>query len=404
MKFSTSDINQKLQFFSELLSYDSICYLWTYSNNGTLLTTNCPDLVLDSLFRHSQLHDYMMNHTQTSFAPLMMNNEYGLVWGAAFEQDEKGLARIHLLGPFFTGSTNHSQIERALREKLPPLKKAEYMRILNTIPVVSFLTLTHRILMMQYCLTGEHIHTSDIVMQHLPSANKMKNDKKIGDRIQIYMAEQSLLQMIRTGDINYHSAIPKITGVFTGHDQFVGDPLQNAKLGQIQFIALCCHAAIEGGVSTETAYTHKDSYVSDINNARSLTDVNQIGQSMFKDYVHLVYEQRISHRYSKVIRSTCEYIDGHLQEKITAELLADRVGYSNYYLSRIFKKETGFSIDEYTRNARIEKAKILLVSSFDDIADIAESLGFNSRDYFASTFKKVTGLPPAAYRKKFQKL
>ena len=94
---------------------------------------------------------------------------------------------------------------------------------------------------------------------------------------------------------------------------------------------------------------------------------------------------------------------GLMEEKLTAQDLASRIGYSGYYLSRWFKKETGFSIDEYARNAKVERAKRMLVTTQDSIQDIADSLGFAGRNYFASTFRKITGMPPAAYRKKYQK-
>lgn len=112
----------------------------------------------------------------------------------------------------------------------------------------------------------------------------------------------------------------------------------------------------------------------------------------------------MNHNLSKAVRSTCDYIENHLNENLTAEFLAGRVGYTGYYLSRLFKKETGFSIDAYTRNVRIERAKLLLASSTESIQDIAESLGFNGRNYFSTIFRKNAGMPPAAYRKKYQRL
>lgn len=407
MKFTSAEIDRRLQFFTELLSYEANCYLWTYSGDGTLLSTNCPHLVLDTVFRHGSLHDYMMNHAKRSHSPLMLSNEHGMVWGAVFEQDGDQLERIHLLGPSFTCVMNNAEIEKAVWGKINPRWKPKYIKIMETIPVISSVMFTHRILMMQYCLTGERINTSDIVMQfgqNISDAKGRANSGIYSDRIQIHMAEQTLLSMIRNGDINYQSALSNASRVFTGRGQLSGDPLQNAKLGQVQFIALCCNAAIEGGLSAETSYNRKDSYVRDVGQAKSITEVTQIGKTMYEDYVQLIYNQRMNQYYCKAVQSTCEYIENHLEENLTAELLAKRVGYSDYYLSRLFKKETGFSMDEYIRNARIERAKILLASSKTDIQDIAESLGFSGRNYFAVTFKKVTGMPPAAYRKKFQKL
>lgn len=407
MQYSPAEIDSRLQFFSELLSYESVCYLWTYSADGTLLSTNCPHLVLDTMFRHSGLHEYMMEHAGLSSAPLMLSYEHGLVWGAVFEQENQQLERIHLLGPAFTSVMNTAELEKAVWGKITPRWKPKYMKILDTLPVISSTMFSHRILMMQYCMTGERIHISDIVMQHEKKTQNRTNRSGATiytDRIQIHMAEQTLLSMVRNGDINYQSTLSNVTRVFTGRDQVSGDALQNSKLGQVQFIALCCSAAIEGGLSAEVAYDRKDAYIRDVDQARSVTEVTQIGRTMYTDYIQLIHNLRTNQQYSKAVQSTCDYIESHMEENLTAELLAKRVGYSDYYLSRLFKKETGFSLDEYTRNIRVERAKVLLASSDMDIQDIAESLGFSGRNYFAVTFRKVTGMPPGAYRKKYLKL
>ena len=278
---------------------------------------------------------------------------------------------------------------------------------MENLPVISYVTFAHRVLMMQFCVTGERIQVSDIVMQREPKKQVPKeltesDDNK--DRIQVHMAERALLDRIRNGDTNYAEAMENAVKVLTGSRPFSTDALQHTKLGQVQFIVLCCSAAIEGGLSPETAYTRKDGYIQDVENAKSITEVTQIGKTMYEDFIQLVHKQRLNPSYSKVIQSTCDYIENHLGENLSAEALAKRVGYSAYYLSRVFKKETGFTIDEYTRYVRIERAKSMLCSSTDSIQEIAEALGFGGRNYFTVTFKKVTGIPPATYRKNHQRL
>ena len=47
---------------------------------------------------------------------------------------------------------------------------------------------------------------------------------------------------------------------------------------------------------------------------------------------------------------------------------------------------------------RIDRAKELLDFTDESIADIAEASGFSDQNYFARTFKKVTGMTPTQYR------
>lgn len=81
MAQSLENVDSRLHFFAELLSYNSNCYLWSYAPDGTLLSTNCPDLVLDKVFQHSSCYQYLLDQAQTNMAPLIMSSVYGLVWG-----------------------------------------------------------------------------------------------------------------------------------------------------------------------------------------------------------------------------------------------------------------------------------------------------------------------------------
>ena len=89
--------------------------------------------------------------------------------------------------------------------------------------------------------------------------------------------------------------------------------------------------------------------------------------------------------------------DGSVGEVI--ETLAARMGYAKYYLSTRFKKETGVSVGNYIKFARIERAKLLLATTDKDIAEIAEETGFASRSFFSNTGKRCLGMTPAAYRR-----
>ena len=91
------------------------------------------------------------------------------------------------------------------------------------------------------------------------------------------------------------------------------------------------------------------------------------------------------------------YIYEHHEEKITLEDLAEALGYSTYYLSSQFKKQTGQSIGNYMTDLRIEKAKEMLTYSNISLTDLSAKLHFSTPSYFSSVFKKHTGLTPSAY-------
>ena len=218
------------------------------------------------------------------------------------------------------------------------------------------------------------------------------------------MAEQELLRMVREGNLHYKKALENAASRSLGVGSGEKDALRHAQISQIVFISLCTRAAIEGGLSPETAYSKGDAYISDINNCTSVTDTVQIGHSMYTDFIQAVHNRKASRLFCPPVQSCCDYIETHLEQKIELEALARRIGYSEYYLSRKFKNETGVSINEYIRRARIDRAKILLATTSMSIQSISDRLCFGSRSFFADTFRKETGIPPAEYRKQNQKL
>lgn len=98
------------------------------------------------------------------------------------------------------------------------------------------------------------------------------------------------------------------------------------------------------------------------------------------------------------IRKLVEYIDINYKEPITLDSLSDYSGVSKYYLSREFKKYTGFSPYDYIVSLRISKAKSLLINTDIPAAKIALEVGIHDINNFNNLFKRKTGTTPKQYR------
>lgn len=102
---------------------------------------------------------------------------------------------------------------------------------------------------------------------------------------------------------------------------------------------------------------------------------------------------------SNKMDQTAEYINRHYQKPLTLESLARHSYISTYYLSRKFKKHTGFTIIEYIQRVRVKEAQRLLRTSQHKVIDIAQQVGFENVTHFNRVFKKITHLTPLYYRK-----
>ena len=101
-----------------------------------------------------------------------------------------------------------------------------------------------------------------------------------------------------------------------------------------------------------------------------------------------------AHRLERVL----ELIEAHIGDETCLDKLAQDAGMSLSYLTRVFSKTYGTTIHQYILQRRVERAKSLLAATDEAIADIAYRTGFSSQSHLASTFKKLTGVTPGAYR------
>jgi len=98
-----------------------------------------------------------------------------------------------------------------------------------------------------------------------------------------------------------------------------------------------------------------------------------------------------------IISTIIDYIQGHLQEGLTLESIANDLHYSELYLSNQFKKTMRCSLMKYIRSKKIILAQALIKEGKKAI-DVAEELGFNDYSTFYRTYVKITGVSPAEDR------
>ncbi|SFL93034.1 two component transcriptional regulator, AraC family [Gracilibacillus orientalis] len=96
-----------------------------------------------------------------------------------------------------------------------------------------------------------------------------------------------------------------------------------------------------------------------------------------------------------------DYIESHYQRNITLEEVAEEVGLSSYYLSKLFKEHFEITFIEYVTQTRLTKAKDLLLDDRISLKEIALTIGYKDPNYFSRVFKKETGLSPSEYRKQY---
>ncbi|MEA3160193.1 MAG: AraC family transcriptional regulator [Gammaproteobacteria bacterium] len=100
-------------------------------------------------------------------------------------------------------------------------------------------------------------------------------------------------------------------------------------------------------------------------------------------------------------RKAVAYIEEHLAEPISLEVLARLVGLSACYFCRAFRQSLGKPPQRYQLSQRIERAKTLLAKRAVSVTDVGLIVGYNDTSAFCTAFRRFTGMTPSAYRRNF---
>ena len=107
---------------------------------------------------------------------------------------------------------------------------------------------------------------------------------------------------------------------------------------------------------------------------------------------------------NKRIEAIHEYLMKNYREDVSLEKLAGLVNMSEGSLCRFFKMNMGVTIFEYLNKIKIEFACKLLMDQNHSMTEVCFDSGFNNLSHFNNQFKKIAGVPPSEYRKRFKGL
>lgn len=109
------------------------------------------------------------------------------------------------------------------------------------------------------------------------------------------------------------------------------------------------------------------------------------------EYLHSIYKVQ-------------DYIENHIYDPISIEILADVAGFSKFHFHRIFKAIVQESLAHYVNRLKLEKSTILLIHRRDmTVTEIAYHLGFTDSAVFSRTFKNHYKVSPTYYRNQYSK-
>lgn len=208
--------NEKITYFSELISCCQKLYLWELDHLFELLHSNCPEQeVVYAVLNMNIMKEQVLEYAAENDEPFILTGTLSMMWITAFEKTEGVLHRIYVLGPFFMDDTSLKDIEDSLRKLhlSKPLREGT-SAFLHSLPIISLSRILEYSIMLHYSVSGQKLHTWEL--GYLPSKNSAilpsaPNDVQEPVIHGTYEAEQEMLRMVREGDLSFELHIEKIS-------------------------------------------------------------------------------------------------------------------------------------------------------------------------------------------------
>lgn len=126
-------------------------------------------------------------------------------------------------------------------------------------------------------------------------------------------------------------------------------------------------------------------------------EMNRSTQSQF-----IIFSGQKKHEDEMVLLAQ-SYIEQNLGEKLSMSDISNKFNVSRRNFDRRFIKATGNTPSEYLQRVKIEAAKKAFETDRKTVNEVMYEVGYSDVKAFRDAFKKITGIPPMEYKKKYHK-
>lgn len=342
------------------------------------------------LILSEELRELLKNRIMNQKTPVIYQDENKVIFCGMREK----MTKMLLLGPICIEDMPYVEIHRYCKayqienEQCPP--KLKLQNLLALLELLSYIKIE------------EKYEDEEIL-----DANGLIEKQEIGLEADVridtediyhhtYQEEVKTMDYIREG--NLEEVVGAVELLASTAGKLSENEIRNERNLGICSITLATRAAIEGGAAPAKAYKLSDLYINKIDQCKRMTEIFEYRKRSLYDFAKLVVEEREKRANSRYTEQCKEYIRKYYHQKICIPDIAEALGVSESHLSRIFKKETGESIQKYSMHMRIERAENLLKYSEASLTEISEYLCFSSQSHFGKVFKVYKNMTPKQYR------
>jgi len=311
---------------------------------------------------------------------------------------EKGY--LVVVGPLKKGPIRRGQVTSLVKRQLVPYHKQSLL--------LHYYASLQTISESQYYMCGKLIQKlMEGPLQRRQSAGLDANNAPLVDDMEKgafvfhhspYYLEQKITKLIASGDTE---GSRNVLSLINTHKKahLANNDLRSHKNSLICDCTFMTRAAISGGVNPEVAFFHSDLFIREIESEFDIVRLEKLEIRIINEFASLVKEAK-ENKYSQTIRSVMDYIVSHLKENLSLRMIADALFVNPSYVSGLFSKEVGFTMNHYIKASRVAESKWDLCYTNNTVANIALIYQFSSQSYYIACFKEITGETPLKYRRR----
>jgi AraC-like DNA-binding protein len=362
----------------------------------TALFENASD---SPLLASPDLRDTLRNGLRSQPDPFLFSAEYGCYFAGLRAGD----------GCLFMGPMCHEKLTRLTYRKMCRSYQVETTDF-RSLPSFTLPEMRNMVLLTNHVL--ENASPEDEELLHLNRIIATPGENESRDKVRFslmeeesdddhayrhsYREEMELMQAIREGRTK--DAVRAAENMDRDSGRLSTRDLTHRRNLAIIGIALCSRAAIEGGFPPGDAYRLSGFYIQKCDTAQDAAHLLYYRNRAIEDFSDQIYERLNHRRVSGYVEQCKDYIHKHYREKISLPQVAEALGISSSYLSRLFRKETGVHLQDYIVEVRVQSAANLLQYSEFSLGDIAQYVHFPNQSYFGKVFREHKGMTPKAWR------
>jgi len=215
-----------------------------------------------------------------------------------------------------------------------------------------------------------------------------------------YESSNELLQYMGIGAV---SKAEEVCGLFIEELQTnnKGFP-ELIKKYLVDYISVISRELIVNGISIDDIVGDEIECMHKLEAYNTMDEISNELKGIVNKVSNYIYSLKKANEQSN-IEEIINYLDNNYnRSNISLNEISKKFYISPSYLSTIIKEHIGDTFIERITRLRMERAKILLLSSEEKVYEVAEKVGYTDRRYFSDIFKKYTGLTPKEYTQKYK--